>query len=150
MTSHHHYLSIEHWSPRYDEKFFTAKMTGKEKLTSQPQPIPEALQGNYMKNHPAIYYRIEVYSQQKKHVCLRRYSHFEWLHQRLLLLPSEDSSSRKNDLSLPPKTCPWQIHNEEFLQNRLEELREYILDALSRPDFARDDAMREFLELNSF
>mmetsp|Transcript_3018 Transcript_3018/g.3555 ORF Transcript_3018/g.3555 Transcript_3018/m.3555 type:complete len:155 (+) Transcript_3018:46-510(+) len=144
-NSGYFYLPIEHWSPRYDENFFTVKVKGKEKLTNQPRSIPKVLLGGITKrNHPAVYYRIEVYSQQKMHICLRRYSHFEWLHHRFL-------SSSSELLSLfPPKTCPCQIQNEEFLQNRQEELKEYILDVLSRPNYAGHDAMHEFLELDSF
>mmetsp|Transcript_4794 Transcript_4794/g.7409 ORF Transcript_4794/g.7409 Transcript_4794/m.7409 type:complete len:151 (+) Transcript_4794:340-792(+) len=145
-----HYLPIEHWSPRYDEEFFTVKITEKKSLNSQPN-LPASLGGNT--NHPAVYYCIEVYSKNKKHVCLRRYSHFKWLHEHFLAsvrLPKKANGISEADLSLPPTTCPWQIHNEDFLQIRLEGLQDYLREALSLPGFAQEHFVQKFLELENF
>lgn len=147
-----HYLPIEHWSPRYDEEFFTVKITGKEKLNIRPK-LPGSLGGNA--NHPAMYYRIEVYCKSRKHICLRRYSQFKWLHQQLLTSARFDEKNTaagtisQVDFSFPPAPCPWQIHSEDFLQIRLEDLQDYLRDALSQPGFAQRSAMKDFLELDN-
>ena len=48
----------------------------------------------------------------------------------------------------PPKTCPWQTQDEDFAQNRLEELREFLTDALKRPGVASHPAVKQFLLLS--
>jgi len=138
-----HYLSKEHWSPRYDSTFFTTQIVGKELLVVAP---PAGLGGG-KSNHPAVYFRIEVFSEHRKHICLRRYSQFKWLHEQLKKSPI----SSQEPLSLPPGQCPWQYPtNDDFLQIRLDALREYLSDVLARPGYARHDAIRLFLELDKF
>ncbi len=142
-----HYLAKEHWSPRYDSTFFTSQLNGKE-ILDEPPTIPIGLGGK--SNHPAVYFRIEVFCEQKKHICLRRYSQFKWLHEQLKSSPPRAANQEEHDLSMPPGSCPWQVQNEEFLQVRLEALRDYLSDVLARPGYARHPAMRFFLELDKF
>jgi hypothetical protein len=142
-----HYLAREHWSPRYDSTFFTIQITGAEKLT-RPPSIPQGMSGKA--NHPAFYFQVEVFSEQKKHVCLRRYSHFKWLHEVLHTSPPSEAQHEDEPLRLPPGSCPWQVQDEEFITTRLDALRDYLRDVLSRPGYARHPAVRTFLELASF
>ena len=79
---------------------------------------------------------------------MRRYSQFKWLHNQLIASPPEAANQEAIPLSIPPGTCPWQKHVEEFLQNRLEALHEYLRDVLARPGYARHPAMQLFLELD--
>jgi hypothetical protein len=142
-----HYLAKEHWSPRYDSTFFTMQVTGKE-LLSSPPPAPDAIDGK--DSHPSVYFQVHVFSEQKEHACLRRYSQFKWLHQTLISSPPPEASHEEHSLSLPPGTCPWQSQDAEFLQVRLEELRDYLRDVLARPGYAKHPAIRLFLELDKF
>jgi hypothetical protein len=143
-----HYLANEHWSSRYDSTFFTNRLTGMEILQQSPM-LPDGLYGG-KSNFPATYFRIEVFCEQKSHICMRRYSQFKWLHSELMSSPPKAAHQEEHQLSLPPGTCPWQGQDEEFLQCRLEALREYLSDVLARPGYARHPAIRVFLELEKF
>lgn len=142
-----HYLTKEHWSPRYDSTFFTLQLNGKILLDESP-PIPVGLGGK--SSLPAVYFCIEVFSEHKRHECIRRYSQFKWLHDQLITSPPNAASHEEHALFLPPGTCPWQKQTEEFLQNRLEALQDYLGDVLARPGYARHPAMILFLELDKF
>lgn len=142
-----HYLAKEHWSSRYDSSFFTTQVAGKE-LLSSPPPMPEGMEGK--STHPSVYFRVQVFSEHKEHSCLRRYSQFKWLHQTLISSPPPEASYEEHALALPPGSCPWQRQDDEFLQIRLEALRDYLRDILARPGYAKHPAIQLFLELDKF
>ena len=114
------FLSYEHWSPRYDDTFFTIKMDSTELFHSKPPPkttstssrnsLPEAesAEQNVVSNEeeqcggntnfPAYYYKIEVYcSRQPSYVIYRRYSQFHWLYKQLQMLETSTSQSSSGD-----------------------------------------------------
>ncbi len=48
---------------------------------------------------------------------------------------------------MPPGTCPFQWQNEDFAQNRLEALSEFMVDLLERPGYATHPAVVSFFDL---
>ena len=146
------FLSFESWSPRFDSNFYTIKMEHKESLSSIPTTSerPEQVPGKH--HHPAYYYIINVFRERQQHSVFRRYSQFQWLYDELQksnhTQPSHSDEERIPPMVFPPKTCPWQTQDEDFAQNRLEELREFLTDALKRPGVASHPAVKQFLLLS--
>ena len=143
------FLSFESWSPRFDSNFYTIKMDYKESLSSAPAiESPDAIPGKH--HHPAYYYKVDVFREKQQHSVLRRYSQFQWLYDQL----QKHSQVQQRDeeeippMVFPPRTCPWQSQNEAFAQNRLEELRDFLTDALRRPRVASHPAVKHFLQLS--
>jgi hypothetical protein len=135
------YLAHEQWSPRYESTFFTVKMEAVELLSSAPSVDP-SIRGK--SNHPAYYYRVEVFCGHTSRAVFRRYSQFQWLYKQL---PADNN--RESVLVMPPGTCFCQPQDESFAQNRLEQLREFLRDALERPGYASHPSVVAFLELNA-
>lgn len=148
------YLAFDQWSPRFDSTFFSFKMTAKT-LHSTP-PSQESVGTKRIEgktNHPAWYYTIQVHSEHRSHTIVRRYSQFHWLYDELRSHPPAnrmDYGSDQPPICIPPKTCPFQIQTDEFAQTRLEELSEFLKDALLRPGYASHPAVARFLELDRF
>ena len=116
------FLSYEHWSPRYDDTFFTIKMESAELFDSKPPPkrLSTSLSRNSLSeeeasesvvgvsndedigqgntNFPAYYYKIEIFcSRQPSYVIYRRYSQFHWLYKQLQTVQSSSSSTTSGD-----------------------------------------------------
>ena len=138
------YLAHEHWSPRYENSFFTVRLDSVSLLTESPSSDVEIPAKS---NHPAYYYRIDIYCAHSTRAVFRRYSQFRWLYQRLRACPPAGIGSE--ELVLPPGTCFCQPQTESFAQNRLEQLREFIRDLLQRPGYSTQPDVVRFLELNS-
>ena len=130
------YLAYEHWSPRYETTFYTVKIDGCESLQSAPSSSASCGRNS---NHPAYYYKLDIFCGHKTRSVFRRYSEFRWLYNRL---------PKSNHVALPPGTCFWYPQDETFAQNRLDQLREFMLDILHQPNFASHPAIIDFLELN--
>jgi PX domain len=112
---------------------------------------------------PAYYYEIILYQQHSKRIIYRRYSQFQWLHNQLTTnnntskeriqnipnLPtgSESSSSQQQQQCFFLSTITLFGQNDEFAQNRLIQLSNYLCDVLSLPGYANHPAMVTFLEL---
>jgi len=109
---------------------------------------------------PAFYYKIDISRERQRYSVLRRYSQFQWLYHQIVhytppqpsLLPHEEEervggTTSLEPLKFPPKTCPWQVQDDDFAQNRMEELRDFLSDALKRPFVASHPAVKQFLKL---
>ena len=148
------YLSLESWSPRFDSNFYTIKMDQKEFLQSAPAEDSDSVDapppGKHQ--HPAYYYRIDVFRERHQHSVVRRFSQFRWLYDQIAGYSppqtQEEGMPPLDPIVFPPKTCPWHTQDEEFAQNRLEGLREFLTDVLRRPGIASHPAVRQFLKLN--
>lgn len=143
------FLSFESWSPRFDSNFYTIKIDHKKSLTSAVTESTETIPGK--RHHPAYYYKIEVFREKQQHSVLRRYSQFQWLYDQLQQYSQAQEEHDEEDIPpmvFPPKTCPWQSQDEVFAQNRLEELRDFLTDALRRPRMASHPAVKQFLQLS--
>jgi len=137
------YLAHENWSPRYDQTFFSVKITANEKLKSAPDGSPEnALPGKT--TFPAFYYTVAVYCGSQVHQVQRRYSQFQWLHQHI---PQTFDVSRGIVVALPPTPCFFHFQTERLADNRTEELNEYLRDILQIPGNATDSSVAKFLGL---
>jgi hypothetical protein len=130
------YLAYEHWSPRYETTFYTVKIDGFESLRSAPSTSPSY---GGKSNHPAFYYKLDVFCGHSTRSVLRRYSEFQWLFNQL---------PRSADVVLPPGTCFCYPQDETFAQNRSDQLREFLRDLLQQPTFASHPTVVDFLEIN--
>jgi hypothetical protein len=145
------FLAPEHWSPRYDTAFFTVKMDGFELLLEPPTNPDSAIDVTRQQimegktNHPAYYYKVEVFCAHSSRVFWRRYSQFYWLYQQLST--TRPIGEQQQPLEMPPGTCFFQRQDEPFAQNRLEQLRDFLRDVLQRPGYATDPRVVVFLEL---
>lgn len=138
------YLAYEHWSPRYETTFYTVKVEGFEMLNAAPENLLKYDGGK--SNHPAFYYKLDVFCGHNKRSILRRYSEFK------ALLGDVPRSNVDDDdrVAIPPGTCfcyPQQ-QQESFAQNRLEQLREFMRHLLQQPTVASHPAVMIFLELD--
>jgi PX domain len=141
------FLEKHQWSKRFDSTFFSFTLDGKRQLLETPQ-IPAEMEGKT--NHPATYFELTVYCEHRTISILRRYSHFRWLFHEI-----NDSNSKRLDsitggppLRLPPGTCPFQRMDENFLQTRKDELRDFLNDLLNRPGNSQHPAVVTFLSLD--
>lgn len=146
------YLEHEDWSPRYQDTFYTVLLDGFKLLTSPSEtdssPPPDIIGGRT--NFPAYFYKIEVFcGRHDPKVVYRRYSQFQWLHQNM---PSNVTSSSTDEEAIlfPPGSCFLCSQNDDFAKNRMEQLREFLRDALVRRGVASHEAVAQFLELDSF
>lgn len=145
------YLPIDQWSSRFDSNFYSVKIESKELLSECPASTFTPPGRN---NHPAYYYLITVFRAKEKKIVPRRYSHFRWLYDQIV---DYKYAPRHPDIELPalqpmvmpPKTCPWQQQDDDFAQNRLEQLQEFLTDALTRPGIANHPAVKQFLDLDT-
>jgi len=106
---------------------------------------------------PARYYDIQVIHGTDSYHVFRRYSEFRWLYKRLVNYPppiNTDplfySASTEALMELPPRSyyCYSFFENDEFLEDRQNDLYEFLKDALERPSFVSHPAMIEFLLLD--
>lgn len=142
------YLLPEDWSKRYDHTFFTVKLESCKELTTPPTGM-EGIGGKT--NHPAVYFALTIFCQHKKRTLYRRYSNFVWMNEQLKASPPLVSDgSADAPLSLPPGTCFFQKQDDAFLQNRLEELQEYVRSLLKKQGYAKHPAVVSFFELDRF
>ena len=134
------YLEKNQWSRRFDSTFFSFTVDQATLLTEPPQ-LPATLKGKY--NHPAIYFELNVYCENRTVSIQRRYSHFRWLSQRL-----QEANLNAGPLPrLPPGTCPFQKIDEDFLKNRKDELGEFLNDLLTMPGVSQHPYVVTFLSL---
>jgi hypothetical protein len=145
------YLPKSDWSPRYDSTFYSFMMEGKSLINLQQPPTPSSIGGR--KELPAYYYTVTVFREHSKTPLLRRYSQFSWLSQQLMSNPPVTDPHRQvgtttSRIRLPPGTCLWvQGQDDEFAQNRMEQLGEFLDEVLRRPGYANHPAVLAFLEL---
>mmetsp|Transcript_7592 Transcript_7592/g.9088 ORF Transcript_7592/g.9088 Transcript_7592/m.9088 type:complete len:156 (-) Transcript_7592:285-752(-) len=147
------YLAPKHWSPRYDEAFFTVKITSLQKMTSSPSAEDHGIGGRT--HHPAVYYEVKVLRANETFTMYRRYSNFRWLYDQITKFPpaTENKQSGKHaiddtPIQLPPGTCLLQPQDEEFIQQRMEDLAEFVNDMLERPGYACHPSVSKFFQLH--
>jgi hypothetical protein len=145
------FLAFENWSPRFEQHFFTFQMQSVGLQSSAPSSnsSDETTTSSDMvvvggkKNHPAYYYRIDVNCGHKRATVYRRYSQFYWLYKQLAPL------GRDEPLIMPPGSCFWRSQDDAFAKNRIDQLSEFLHDALKRVDMASHPAVFAFLELGA-
>lgn len=149
------YLTEKDFSPRFDETFFTCSITSRCTLETPPSnsSTNETIISKSTRHHPSIYYEIKVKCGHKDHVVYRRYSEFRTLLDDLRRNPPQSSLSERDFLSqvhIPPKTCFFSKVDDEFLDNRQEELEIFMESILKRPNYGTHPAIRNFLRLDKF
>ena len=170
------YLSKEDWSPRFENTFFTVSLDTRTTYSNSPSSTTSSqspsshptqnysflLGGN--NSFPAVYFNLKVQCGHQEHICPRRYSQFRKLYDDLRhTKPVQESQGRQNrrgnvdkntdrfrDLHIPPKSCPFQPIDEEFLNVRQKELYEFMDDLLKRPGYVNHPSVRSFLDLDHF
>jgi len=144
------YLLKDSWSPRFDSTFYTVKIEGKQVISAPPLPSlgrRDELGGK--PSFPAYYYDVVIYREHSRMALQRRYSEFKWLYDQICKSPPADEQDPNAEpIRMPPGTCPFQWQNDEFAQNRLEQLSELLEDALRRPGYANHPAVIQFLNLD--
>jgi hypothetical protein len=141
------YLPKDVWSPRYDSTFFSITLAGKQ-LLNEPPERHQDLGGKT--SSPAYYYDVVVFRERAQKMVHRRYSEFKWLYDQVSKYPPTDEQAPNAEpIRMPPGTCPFQWQNEDFAQNRLEALSEFMGDLLERPGYATHPAVVSFLDLGS-
>jgi hypothetical protein len=145
------YLPKDEWSPRFDSTFFSVKLESTQICTSPPA-VREGICGKT--NTPAVYYQVAVFCEHRKITFLRRYSNFKWLYDQLKASPpppvQDDLYREPPPLNMPPGTCFFHSQDDAFIQNRKEQLMDFIDDALILPGYAQHPAVILFFELDSF
>lgn len=151
------YLEQEDWSPRYQDTFYTVRLDHFELFTAPPKKIasnnPDSLPSNLLggkTTFPAYYYKVEIFcGRHDPKVVFRRYSQFKWLYQDL---PRSITTGSPNDepIVFPPGSGCLCSQNDGFAKNRMEQLREFLNEALVRRGVASNEAVAQFLELDSF
>lgn len=171
------FLAHDQWSPRFENHFFTFRITSAASRTSPPSSVipaaptssPSRLGRNARAgrsaarsstsvpgntNHPAYYYEIEISIGHDRRIVYRRYSQFEWLHRQLSALRVPSSSRHHGVLpdglvppAMPPRSCFCHVQNDRFARIRMGQLEDFLEDALRRPDAASQECMSAFLEL---
>eukprot|EP00986_Skeletonema_menzelii_P010254 scaffold4968_cov148-Skeletonema_menzelii.AAC.1 len=145
------FLPESKWSPRYEAQFYTIRMNTYE-LLDKPAPTTfgndECSLCNYHhQKHPAVYYKIEVLRGNTKHTCLRRYSQFLYLRNKIHYTERDDNMYTKKHF--PHKTGPFHRDTPQFLEERMEGLCKFLMDVLLRPECVNNKWLEAFLELSS-
>jgi len=140
------YMSAREWSPRFDESFFTCYIISRATLHSTPDATYKNIQSH---THPALYFNIKVKRGRKEEIVARRYSHFRSLYDDVRRNPPDyDDVRTSNQVHFPPKTCFFSKIDDDFLDNREEELGIFLEHLLKQPNYSKHPAVREFLGLD--
>eukprot|EP00980_Cylindrotheca_fusiformis_P031067 scaffold25784_cov152-Cylindrotheca_fusiformis.AAC.3 len=142
------FLAYETWSPRFEKRFFSFQMKSAKMHSSVPASSGTPASAGQLvvkgkQNHPAYYYRIDVYCGHEHATVYRRYSQFYWLYKQLSAFQKEEP------LVMPPGSCFWRPQNDAFANNRREQLNEFLEDALQLPEMASHPAVHAFLDLGA-
>lgn len=165
--SHHHqfskritfnntmFLPVDKWSPRYEKQFYTIRM---DKYTIVDRPPTTSTSGdafndtcNFLdicgskNNFPAVYYEISVFCGTEHNTCLRRYSQFLQLCNKL-----DPNGSMGIKKLLPQKTHPFHKDTDAFLVERMEGLYRFMKDILVRPECVNNSLIEQFLDIQVF
>lgn len=149
------FLPESKWSPRYETQFYTIRMNAYE-LLDKPAPSSndtntfgndECSLCNHNQKHPAVYYKIEVLRGNTQHTCLRRYSQFLYLRNKVHLIERENNMYNK--IHFPPKTGPFHRDSPQFLEERMEGLYKFLMALLLQPECVNNKWVEAFLELST-
>jgi hypothetical protein len=148
------FLPESKWSPRYETQFYTIRMNT---YTTLAKPTPSSSSDhdddttfgndecslcNQKNKFPAVYYKIEVLRGNTQHTCLRRYSQFVYLCNKI----DATGELRRH---LPPKAGLFHKDSPEFLEQRMKELYKFLMNVLTRPECVNDKWVEAFLELRN-
>jgi hypothetical protein len=149
------FLPVDKWSPRYDKQFYTIRM---DKYTIVDRPPTTSTSGDVFSdtcnfldicgsknNFPAVYYEISVFCGTEHNTCLRRYSQFQQLCNKL-----DPNGSMGIKKLLPQKTHPFHKDTDAFLVERMEGLYRFMKDILVRPECVNNSLIEQFLDLQVF
>lgn len=147
------YLEHQDWSHRFQDTFYTVLLDGFELMTAPSEtdysPPPDIIGGKT--SFPAYFYKIKVFcGHRNPKVVYRRYSQFQWLYKNM---PSSviGSGANKEAIVFPPGSCVPDSQNDDVAKARMEQLGEFLRDALIRMNVASHEAVvAKFLELDSF
>ncbi len=144
------YLQEKDWSPRFADSFFTFTLNSR----TLHNHIPEEDTGSFLtgssQSHPAIYYNIVVKCGKNVRQCPRRYSQFHSLYEELRKTsPRRGIASNDQPLHIPGKTCFFQTIDEDFLDERQEDLARFLDDVLKRPYYVSHPTLLTFLGFDS-
>lgn len=143
------YLTDKDWSPRFDSAFFTCKIISR---TLRETPPNDGYTIGTKGNHPAVYYHIKVNMGKKELIVKRRFSQFRMLYDELKKSPpaevSPEQKQQFNHVHLPPKACFFQKIDDEFLDNRQEELTIFVHNILKIQNYSKHPAVEKFLRLD--
>jgi hypothetical protein len=152
-----HYLSPEHWSPRFDSNFFTTEIISWTSLAAPPF-VDTATADNTSGcgksgRFPAIYYTIEIRFGHNRIQVMRRFSEFLYLHHQLIHTISRDDkvqglANYDIHITAPKKLCPFSVLTDEILDSRQESLDVFLRDVLRRPNMTLHPAVVSFLALD--
>ena len=98
---------------------------------------------------PAVFYNIRVQCGREERLIPRRYSQFRSLQDEIDANPSPFQNSNGRKINLPPRTCICQTIDDDFLDDRQEELYHFLTSLLISGN-ANHPAMVAFLELACF
>lgn len=162
------FLPSDKWSSRYSKQFYTIEIKSYQLLETPPHEHPSSSSSSHDEpaasatpfgeddhcafgfcpphktKFPAIYYRIEIMSGTSRRFCLRRYSQFRYLCEKL------DADGEKGlKKEFPPKVGPFHSDSEEFLEERMKKLHQFLRDLLARPESVGNPLIEQFLELDA-
>ena len=144
------YLPKDKWSSRYEQQFYTIQIQSYSKLNKPPTGASDSFTDVTCQflcgpKFPAVYYSIEISCGTKHHSCLRRYSQFQ------LLCNKVDPSGKLGlQLKLPPKTGLFHQETTYFLKERMQRLNMFLEDFLTRQEAVDNAFVEQFLDLHIF
>jgi hypothetical protein len=143
------YLPEDKWSPRYDKQFYTIKMKIHTTIDNPLKPVDTFNEDTCHflgicrnANAPTIYYSIDVLSGTNHHTCLRRYSQFRQLCNKI-----DPKGALGIRSKLPPRMGPFLKDTSDFLEYRLNGLHAFLIEVLARQDSVGNSVVENFLEL---
>lgn len=145
------YLSKVDWSPRFGSDFYTIELNTRTTLSASPSTEQDDYHAREGHTFPAVYFTITIQYDKKEYNIQRRYSQFRKIYEEIKIFAAKSgdtsTSTQKDTISFPPKTCFFQTIDEEFLDVRQEELYAFLDNILKRPDYANLPCVKEFLEV---
>ena len=142
-------MSDKDWSPRFEQTFFTCSIISRSKHSTPPDATDAKIQ---IHHHDVVYFNVKVKCGKKEKMVAKRYSQFRSLHDEIRRHPPEslDINISPAPLHMPKKTCIFSKVDDDFLDERQEELGFFLDTLLKRPNYSKHPAIRKFLRLDEF
>jgi len=142
-------MSEKDWSPRFEQTFFTCSIISRSKHSTPLDATDAKIQTHH---HPVQYFNVKVKCGKKEEMVAKRYSQFRSLYDEIRRHPPEslEIDISTTPLHMPPKTCFFSKLDEDFLDDRQEELGIFLDHLLKRPNYSKHPAVRKFLRLDEF
>lgn len=165
------YLNPEDWSPRFDSTFYTVKVTTFEICHEMPSSTWRSISGR--SSHPAVYYGLEIRCGHRTRTIWRRFSQFRSLCHHAATSPPPPSTDPHEIEAERKRGSLWSVFpprqvasgpcfvipcitskdawkDEDFIEERQEELGRFLRDLLTRRGYCSHPIVVEFLELDGF